>query len=302
MSISKLIDEQTLGPGDFFATVSMLTSREHSNTAIAETDVSLIAIQKNQFQDIADKNKPVAMKVLMEFSSFIRNLNAALMGIPESSAVGKGEKTPVANFAASESNVRSFASGAAIFKEGDPSNEILIIKKGMVKLTKNVEGNEVTLSYLKDGEIFGEMGMLESKPRSANAYAYGNCEIVTLSDAQIITQPQIFMKLCTLLAQRSWFLLKQLTNRRIKDAAERLCDMLVVNLKKESIIPSIRGHTFYFSPKQLIEMSGLPSKDGLAGIEALTYDGLIQTDVDQIIIKNIAEIYRRNEIYWKLAR
>jgi CRP-like cAMP-binding protein len=298
------LDRQNLGPGDFFAAVSLLTSREHSDTAVAKTDVSLIAIQKDQFQDIAETNKPIALKVLKDLSSFIRSLNATLMGRTAEAAVVamNAEMTPK-NYSVNDSNVRCYDANSVIFREGDASNEeILIIKKGIVKITKTVGGDEITLAYLKDGEIFGEMGVLESQPRSANAYAYETCEIVALNEAQIITQPQIFLKLCILLANRTWFLIKQLTNRGIKDSAERLCDMLVINLKKENIAPSIRGHTFPFSIKQLSEMSGLSSKDGLAGIEALTNDGLVQVDKDHIHIKSTVEIYRRNEVYWKLAR
>jgi CRP-like cAMP-binding protein len=298
------LDRQNLGSGDFFAAVSLLTSREHDDTAVAKTDVSLIAIQKNQFQDIAETNKPIALKILKDLSSLIRTLNATLMGrTAEAVAAAMKEETTPKNYSVNDSNVRCYDANSVIFREGDDSNEeILIIKKGIIKITKTVGGDEITLAYLKDGEIFGEMGVLESQPRSANAYAYETCEIVALNDAQVITQPQIFLKLCILLANRTWFLIKQVTNRRIKDPVERLCDMLVINLKKENIASSIRGHTFPFSIKQLSEMSGLPPNDGLAGIKALTNDGLVKVDKDHIHIKSTVEIYRRNEVYWKLAR
>ncbi|MDR1909852.1 MAG: cyclic nucleotide-binding domain-containing protein, partial [Spirochaetaceae bacterium] len=64
---------------------------------------------------------------------------------------------------------REYTKDSMIFAEGEPGDELYIIQKGMVKIVKIVENNEVLLAMLKEGDIFGEMALLESKPRAACA-------------------------------------------------------------------------------------------------------------------------------------
>ena len=51
---------------------------------------------------------------------------------------------------------------------------MFIIQEGAVRITKVVDGREVILAVLKKGDMFGEMALLENKPRSASAIAK-NC-------------------------------------------------------------------------------------------------------------------------------
>ncbi|HON89140.1 MAG TPA: cyclic nucleotide-binding domain-containing protein, partial [Spirochaetales bacterium] len=67
---------------------------------------------------------------------------------------------------------RFYPKDTVVFCEGMPGTELYIIQKGSVKITKIVENTEVLLAVLKPGDIFGEMALLENKPRSATAIAY----------------------------------------------------------------------------------------------------------------------------------
>ena len=64
-----------------------------------------------------------------------------------------------------------FQAGEEIFSEGDPAEEAFIIVSGDVEIVKSVDGTERTLARLGTGEIFGEMGLVDDKPRSASARA-----------------------------------------------------------------------------------------------------------------------------------
>ena len=73
-----------------------------------------------------------------------------------------------------------FEAGATIFRAGDPSLGIYIIQDGEVAIT--VDGVEVV--RLHAGELFGESGVLEARPRSATATAITPTTLlVTPSDA-----------------------------------------------------------------------------------------------------------------------
>lgn len=72
---------------------------------------------------------------------------------------------------------RDYTDGEVIVSEGDVDNEMFIIQKGSVRVTKLVNGVEVELSVLERGEFFGEMALLESLPRSATVKALGPTKI-----------------------------------------------------------------------------------------------------------------------------
>lgn len=64
-----------------------------------------------------------------------------------------------------------FPAGALIFREGDKSNEAYFIVSGSVEISIATEQGPHVLALLGPGEIFGEMGMISDRPRSATAHA-----------------------------------------------------------------------------------------------------------------------------------
>ena len=64
-----------------------------------------------------------------------------------------------------------FTAGQVIFSEGDPSDLCYQIFKGRVKIVLNVGQAEETVAELGPGDVFGEMGIIDSGPRSGTAIA-----------------------------------------------------------------------------------------------------------------------------------
>jgi len=67
-----------------------------------------------------------------------------------------------------------YKAGDIVLKEGDLGESAFIIEKGQVEVSKDLEGRKVHLAFIGVGEIFGEMGMIEEKPRSATVTAVEN--------------------------------------------------------------------------------------------------------------------------------
>ena len=67
---------------------------------------------------------------------------------------------------------RHFAAGEQIFKEGDPGDGIYVVKTGSVQIsTLLANGERMVFAHVPPGEVFGEMAVLDSQPRSAFASA-----------------------------------------------------------------------------------------------------------------------------------
>ncbi len=80
----------------------------------------------------------------------------------------------------------SYTEGQPVFAEGDPGDSMYFILHGCVRIDKRTESTgpeSKTLAVLEAGDYFGEMALLDQKPRSASAIAQGNARILRLSKA-----------------------------------------------------------------------------------------------------------------------
>jgi CRP-like cAMP-binding protein len=66
---------------------------------------------------------------------------------------------------------RAFKAGETIFKTGDTSDLAYVIIVGGVDISVRGEAGEVKIASLEPGEVFGEMGLIDAGPRSADARA-----------------------------------------------------------------------------------------------------------------------------------
>jgi CRP/FNR family cyclic AMP-dependent transcriptional regulator len=81
---------------------------------------------------------------------------------------------------------KDYADGQAVFAEGDPGDSMYFIAQGRIRIEKRAQAASAlhkTLAVLEAGDYFGEMALLDQKPRSASAVAAGAARILRLSKA-----------------------------------------------------------------------------------------------------------------------
>jgi len=97
---------------------------------------------------------------------------------------------------------RRIRAGGVIFREGETADELFVIKSGYVRIQV---GNR-TMADLTTDNIFGEMALIDSEPRSATAVAITDVELVPVSEKQflfLVTQtPYFALRVMRILAQR----------------------------------------------------------------------------------------------------
>lgn len=74
-----------------------------------------------------------------------------------------------------------FKSGAFVFREGDVGDAAFIISSGMVDITITRGDGDALLSRLGPGDIFGEMAVIDERPRSANAIVHEDCQLIPIT-------------------------------------------------------------------------------------------------------------------------
>jgi CRP-like cAMP-binding protein len=346
-----------LAPGDFFGVVSTMSSHSHIETAQAVSDVSLISVHREQYGLLIERNAPVAMKIIQQFSKKMRYLDEALTRITLKSTAGEdiSHLFKVAEYYARQSQynqayyayhqylkycpggenvelarermgkikpyakavyidiendqefTRAYPKATMIFSESQPGQELYIIQKGSVKIAKIVNDNEVLLALLKPGDIFGEMSILEDKPRSASAIAHENSVLLAVNKANfkrmVATQPQIITRLTQLLSDRIWFIYKQLANTQLSNPLGRLYDALLIQLERLRIaLTPGETYTFDFGPKELINLVGLPKNEGNGVVRKLFENNKLKIIDNKIHVTDVQEIEKQAKYYRKMEK
>jgi len=202
---------------------------------------------------------------------------------------------------------RFYPKNTMIFSEAMPGSELYIIQKGSVKITKIVDNNEVLLAVLKPGDIFGEMAILEDKERSASAVAFEDAYLLAVNKANfermVQTQPQIVTRLTTLLAERIWFIYKQLANTLISDPLGRMYDALLLQLEKNRVpLKSGAAYSFDIGPKELIGLIGLSSGEGNIVVHKLLENSKIRLENNRFTVTDMSELVNQTEYYRKMEK
>ncbi|MFC0212620.1 Crp/Fnr family transcriptional regulator [Paenibacillus chartarius] len=78
-------------------------------------------------------------------------------------------------------HMKTIAPGTVLFREKEPGNTFYIVYSGAVKVyTTGANGDEKILSVFKEGDSFGELSLLDGKPRSASAQTLETSVLITL--------------------------------------------------------------------------------------------------------------------------
>ena len=200
---------------------------------------------------------------------------------------------------------RVYQDNTMICCEHEPGNELFIIQEGQIKITKVIQNKEVLLAVLKEGDIFGEMALIENKPRSASAIAFGTTKVMAVNknnfENMISTQPQLVARLISLLAERTWVVYRQLTNLTKSDLQARFYDMLMIQIEKEKLeVYPQNPYTFNFGPKELITMVGVDQATGKEYINEIFKNKKFTLKEDKIRLSEIDELIKINNYYSKI--
>src|SRR6266540_2558708 len=97
--------------------------------------------------------------------------------------------------------------GAVLFRTGDEGDAMYLIEQGKVRIcVRAKDGHEVTLTELHRGDFFGEMALLDGKPRSADARVAEDARLAVLSREHFLSfvssNPNVALEMLTALANR----------------------------------------------------------------------------------------------------
>jgi len=160
----------------------------------------------------------------------------------------------------------NYAAGDIIFNEGDRSSAAYFIEEGEVEIRKQGKDRDVWIAVVSAGEVFGEMGLVEERPRSATARAR---TAVTVKEVAY----HDFVDMLVNQPKESISYIKRLMER-LRVVSARLAQFQP--LEKEDLLPETTKGSYYVKimPRSLqaqnvvcvdgIEVSSFPFRVGRA--------------------------------------
>jgi CRP-like cAMP-binding protein len=103
--------------------------------------------------------------------------------------------------------MRKARKGVVIFSKGDPGSGLLGVLSGMVKVSiASAEGKDIVLNIFREGEVFGEIALLDGRPRTADATAMSDCELIVIERRDFVPflrdHPDVTLKFIEILCSR----------------------------------------------------------------------------------------------------
>ena len=101
-----------------------------------------------------------------------------------------------------ESDVRRVVQGSVIFKQGDAADCLYAVIEGAVE----IRINGVKVETVTHGGVFGEMALIDSRPRSGTAIAATDCTLAAISEKRFLrlveSTPQFALQIMRVITDR----------------------------------------------------------------------------------------------------
>jgi len=125
----------------------------------------------------------------------------------------------------------TLAPGAILFEQGEESDGLYIVIAGIVRIYLTADdGREATISLLEDGEMIGEIALLDGLPRSAGAAALTETRLLFIPHAPFIElldgSPRLSRQIMLMLCERLRAANKQVDQAIFHDLRYRLLVLL----------------------------------------------------------------------------
>ncbi len=161
-------------------------------------------------------------------------------------------------------NRLSLSKDDVVFVENEPADYFYVIESGAVKISKIVSKGEFILSILREGEIFGEMAVLNKRVRNATAVIFEDAKLLRLSVNTFMDDvgEKILASLFEIFSRRIWYAYKRASIMEMGDPNGRLyCYLQIlisdVNAKEKIRADDRTEYVFNFILDDLKKMIGI---------------------------------------------
>jgi CRP/FNR family transcriptional regulator, cyclic AMP receptor protein len=190
---------------------------------------------------------------------------------------------------------REFPKGHVLFREGEPGKEMFVVQSGKVNITKKVRETEKILATLGAGEFFGEMAILNNKPRSAGAVMAEDGKLLVIDprtfEAMIRGNVEIAVRLIKKLSDRLQEADEQIENLLLRDPASRVVHHLMQAAQKRGK-DTPQGKLVQISPGELHGTMGLTAEDVQRSLDKIAKARIVAVVPEGVVVPDLAKMQK----------
>jgi CRP/FNR family transcriptional regulator, cyclic AMP receptor protein len=180
-----------------------------------------------------------------------------------------------------------------LFHEGDPGQEMYVIQSGRVELTRAIGNEQKTLAVLTTGEFFGEMALINHRPRSATATVLEDSQLLVLDkptfEKMIQSNTGIAVRLIQKLAARLEQANLQISVLLLKDANHKVVHLLM-RLAEAQGVPEATGVRLDLSSREIADRIGCADAEVEDVIASLAKAQLLQPLKHGMLIPEVGRL------------
>jgi CRP/FNR family transcriptional regulator, cyclic AMP receptor protein len=185
---------------------------------------------------------------------------------------------------ASYATIKDVARGATIFTKGDAGTSLFAVCSGVVQVTvASAAGKSAVFNHLREGEIFGEIALLDGQPRTADAVAFTDCKLMVIERRDFIpllqNHPDITITLLEILCARLRRTTEQVEDLMFLDLPSRLGKTLLH--LSQAAKP---GGEIAMSQNDLSDIVGMSREMINKQLQAWVKDGWIKVQRRRIVV------------------
>ncbi len=182
---------------------------------------------------------------------------------------------------------RSVKRGTLIFARGDAGSSLFAICSGTVKISApSAEGKGAVFNLISEGAIFGEIAVLDGLPRSADAFALTDCELMVIERRDFVAlireRAEFAVKLIEVLCRRLRHTTEQVEDIMFLDLPGRLAKVLLQAATGSGAAPG--GKKIALTQRNLSEMIGMSRESTNKQLRAWEKQKLIELQRGGIVI------------------
>jgi CRP-like cAMP-binding protein len=182
---------------------------------------------------------------------------------------------------------RTVKRGTTIVSRGDSGSGMFAICSGTVKISApSAEGKGAVFNLLEEGAIFGEIAVLDGLPRTADAIALTDCELMVIERRDFVAlvrkRSEFALKLIEVLCQRLRHTTGQLEDLMFLDLPGRLAKALLQAFENSG--PASGGKKITLTQRNLSEMIGMSRESTNKQLRAWQKQKLIELQRGGIVI------------------
>jgi CRP/FNR family cyclic AMP-dependent transcriptional regulator len=187
------------------------------------------------------------------------------------------------------------AEGNQIFAKGDPGNSMMAVLKGRIMIsTPSPDGRQVVLTVMRDGDVFGEIALLDGGERTADASAMTDCELLIVPRRSVLAllerRPDLCIGLMVVLCERLRRTNEQVEDLAFLDLEARIAKVLVRLADDNGNGRSAKLPAVKISQRALGELVGGSRESVNKHLQDLKRAGIIELEKGAILIRDLERL------------